>query len=222
LVGGYAAQYKDWRWTQWSILFIMVAAYIVAVPMSETYKKIILQQRAKRLGLPPPPRQGPTGVAALKLIFTVTLVRPVHMLFTEPIVTFTSIYSAFNFAVLFTFFAAFPLIFRKAYGFDASETGLTFLAIGIGVLISAATLIIIDRIVYMGLHRRIVRAGGTTVPPEHRLYTAMLASFGLPIGLFWFAWTARPEIHWIVPVIAAVPFAWGNWGVFVSNRCAFS
>ena len=58
------------------------------------------------------------------------------------------------------------------------------------------------------------RAG--IVPPEHRLYAAMMGSFGLPIALFWFGWTSRVDIHWISPVLAAIPFAWGNICVFVS------
>ena len=40
-------------------------------------------------------------------------------------------------------------------------------------------------------------------------------SLGLPIGIFWFAWTSRREVHWISPVLAIIPFAWGNLCVFV-------
>jgi hypothetical protein len=36
------------------------------------------------------------------------------------------------------------------------------------------------------------------------------------IGLFWFAWTARHDVHWISPVLAAIPFAWGNLCIFIS------
>jgi hypothetical protein len=32
----------------------------------------------------------------------------------------------------------------------------------------------------------------------------------------WFAWTARRSIHWASPVLAAVPFAWGNLCIFLS------
>ena len=56
------------------------------------------------------------------------------------------------------------------------------------------------------------------VAPEHRLYAAMLGSFGVPLGLFWFAWTARSEVHWISPILAAIPFGWGNLMVFVCTR----
>ena len=39
-------------------------------------------------------------------------------------------------------------------------------------------------------------------PPEPRLYPSMLGSLILPAGLFFFAWTARFSIHWMVPIVA--------------------
>ena len=105
-LGGFAAQHKGWRWTQWLILFITVPTYLYSFGMKETYKKIILQKRAKKLGLPPPPN-GLTGLAATRFLITVTLFRPIKMLFTEPIVFFFSMYTGFNFSVLFGFFDAF-------------------------------------------------------------------------------------------------------------------
>lgn len=42
----------------------------------------------------------------------------------------------------------------------------------------------------------------------------MIGSAGLPAGLFWFGWTARPDMHWLCPVVAIVPFAWGNFCLF--------
>ena len=34
--------------------------------------------------------------------------------------------------------------------------------------------------------------------------------------LVWFALTAKPSVHWIVPVLAGIPFAFGNVTVFIS------
>ena len=45
----------------------------------------------------------------------------------------------------------------------------------------------------------------------------MLGSFMLPIGLFWFAWAPNKDVHWIVPVLAGVPFGWGCLGIFVRS-----
>lgn len=215
-LGGFVAQYKDWRWTQWITLFVMLGSYAFSIPMEETYKKIILQKRAKKLGIEPPKQMVPPGLAAVKFIITVTLLRPLMMIFTEPIVTFMSLYNAFTFSILFAFFEAFPLVFGGIYGFSVSQVGLAFLAIGLGVLFAVGTALFFNQKFYLKQHERVIARGGTVVAPEHRLYAAMVGSFGITIGLFWFAWTSRASVHWIVPIIATIPFAWGNTSIFVS------
>ena len=215
-LGGYAAQNKGWRWTQWLILFVMIPVYISSLGMKETYKKMILQKRAKKLKVPAPP-EGPTGGAAIKNLITVTLVRPAKMLVVEPIVFFFSLYVAFNFSVLFGFFDSFPIVFGEIYHFNTGLTGLTFLGIGLGCVLGALTTLIVNKRWYNPLYVKSLSEGKTGfVTPEHRLYSAMMGSFGIPVGLFWFAWTARADVHWISPVLATIPFAWGNLSVFTA------
>ena len=215
IIGGYAVTKKGWPWTEWTLLFFTAASLLYCLPMKETYKKIILQNRAKKLGIPPPPK-GPTGAAGLKFLLVITLFRPVHMLFAEPIVAFFSLYIGFNFSVLFGLFDAFPIVFEGVYGFSVEKAGLPWLGVLVGVTLATITLIILDRCCYrkqFELSRRLGKGG--LVAPEHRLYGAMAGSLGVSIGLFWFAWTARHDVHWIIPVVASVPFAWGNLCVFV-------
>jgi MFS family permease len=214
-LGGFVAQYKNWQWTQWITLFIIAIAYISSLGMQETYKKIILEKRAKRLGIEPPKATLPPGLAGLKVMMTVTLLRPISMLFTEPIVLFMSLYTAFAFSILFAFFPAFPLIFGGLYGFTVSQVGLAFLAVAVGVVIGTITAIVIDSYMYQNRFQQAVLEGKGVVAPEHRLYAGMFGSFGIPIGIFWFAWTSRSSVHWIVPIIGSVPFAWGNLSIFV-------
>jgi MFS family permease len=216
-VGGFAVMAKGWRWTQWPVLMIGLAALIFGAFQEETYKKIILQRRAKKLDIPPPPNPLPPGLARVKFLLFVTVFRPIRMLVTEPIVAYFSIYTAFNFSVLFGFFDAFPIVFQGVYHFNIGESGLTFLGIGLGCSIATGVFIVTDRLTYRK-KTLAARAKGdmSPLPPEQRLHSAMLGSFLLPISLFWFAWTAREDIHWIVPLIATVPFGIGNMLVFCS------
>lgn len=194
--GGFVTQYKGWTWTQWTLLFLSLPVYIYTLRMKETYKKIILQNRAKRLHLPPPTKIGPSGLAGIKFLFTVTLFRPIYMICHEPIVFFMSLYTGFNFSVLFGFFDAFPVVFRGVYHFNTGLSGLVFLGIGLGTLLAVVTAIVTNKMWYHKEHLRSQRDGRAgIVAPEHRLYAAMFGSFGLPIGLFWFAWTAQSDIH---------------------------
>ena len=216
VIGGFAAQFKGWRWTQWCTIFVAVAAYATVLPMRETYKKVILTRRAKKLGLSPPPTAQVKGLAYIKMLLTITVARPLIMLTTEPIVMCFSLYNAFTFSVLFAFFAAYPYTFEKVYHFDTWQYGLTFLGIGVGVVSAVATAVAADRLIYMRHHRKALEAGKHMAAPEHRLYVGMMGAFGVPIGLFWFAWSARSEVHWISPVLAGIPFAWGNLCIFVA------
>lgn len=51
--------------------------------------------------------------------------------------------------------------------------------------------------------------------PEARLPHLMLLSWLIPIGLFWFAWTSAPSIHWASCIVAGVPFGIGFVALFL-------
>lgn len=139
----------------------------------------------------------------------------------KPVVFFLSLYTAFTFAILFLFFAAIPYVFeRPPYRFTISQTGLIFLSIGLGVCLASITGLVIDTKLYQVKHREAVSTGQMHAQPEHRLYNAMIGSLGIPVGLFWFAWTANAGVHWAVLAVGAIPFAWGNLCLFVSENTA--
>ena len=213
VIGGFVVENKDWQWTQWTLLFFVAASMLLSVGMKETYKKTLLERRAKFRGIMLQ-KTGPQGIEALKFLLTVTLFRPIRMLFVEPIVAFFSFYVAFNMGVVFGFFDAFPIVFAGVYHFNSGEDGLTFLGLGVGFCLGVVTFLVVDQFTYQKHYHKSLREGREgAVLPEHRLYSAMIGSIALPISLFWFAWTAK--IHWLSPVFASIPFAWGNFLVFV-------
>lgn len=216
VIGSFVTVRKDWRWTQWTTIFFTVFAFIFLVAPRETHKNTLIRRRNKKLGISPPPSPFPNAGAKFKFLLTVTLFRPIHMLLTEPIVGFLSFYVAFNFAVLYVFFAAYPYVFETVYNFNIEDSGLVFLGIGVGSLVAFVTCWICDRYLYQPQVRKSHAEGRNgVVAPEHRLYPAMMGSFGLPISLFWFAWTARKDISWASPVVSGIPFAWGNLCIFI-------
>ncbi|KAF1348047.1 hypothetical protein BDV97DRAFT_400233 [Delphinella strobiligena] len=74
----------------------------------------------------------------------------------------------------------------------------------------------------MGAILFIILAGGKSKPdqddaePEERLKVAFIGAFALPIGIFWFAWTNGPSVHWMASVAAGAPFGFGMVLVFLS------
>jgi hypothetical protein len=185
-------------------IFLTVAAFIFSMFTKETYKKIIRKYRAKANGEPLQP--GPSGFALLKFIIGVVLFRPIHMLLTEPIVISFAVYISFNFAILFRFLTLIPLIFSRVYNFSNAQSGLPFIAIAVGCLLSLLTRSLLGRTLYQQKqHRKCVREERKGIPPEYRLYGAMVGSIGLLISLFWFARTSQKSVHWIVPIMGLVP-----------------
>ncbi|KAG9228095.1 putative polyamine transporter 4 [Amylocarpus encephaloides] len=216
LIGAYIIhQYNDnWRWSQWVAIIIAGPMLILAAFMKETSKVQILHLRHKANGYQKPAHQaGDTRILLRKLRLAIT--RPMHMMLFEPTVALLSLYTGFAFAMMFSFFGSYSYVFQKIYHFNSREVGLTFLGILVGFLFAVGTFGVFDATIF---RKEMVKAAakGERPAPEHRLYTAMFGSVMLPIGLFWFAYAPRENVHWIVPLLAGVPFGWGCLGIFVS------
>lgn len=213
VIGGFVSEKKDFRWLEWIILFMIAFNYLYALPQSETYKKTILQERNRLEG-----RREPSTPSKFKLpssaVVQRIVLKPFKMLFVESIVLFMTIYMAFNFAVFYSFFAAFPYIFGGQYHFTLGQEGLTFISIALGCVIGFLAVVYIDRRTYPALE---AKYGVGSVPPEFRLYGAMVGCALNPISLFWFGWAADAGVYWLSPVIAAVPFAVGNIMIYSSG-----
>lgn len=83
---------------------------------------------------------------------------------------------------------------------------MTFLSLGVGVILGCAACIIVDKLTYPKLT---IKYDGK-VPPEYRLICACVGCFLNPISLFWFGWTADKQVSWPVPVVGAIWFGMGN------------
>lgn len=202
----------SWRWAFWLSLVIAGVTWPCLLFSPETYGPVILKKRAASL------RQetGDSNIVApielentnLKELVTVVLTRPMRMLCFEAIVLCSCLYLAFAYAIFYMFFQAFPIVFQGTYGFNAGEEGLTFLPIGVGAIVACGVYLWWDRIL-SNAKARDPPAQWTKKEEYRRLPLACLGGPLFVISLFWLGWTARPEIHWIVPTLAALPFGMG-------------
>lgn len=212
VMGGFAVSAYNWKWTMWISLMLSGVTLPFIIWMPETYKRTIMKRKAKKSGIKIAKPKMKLG-GFLKLIFLMTVARPMEMLFVrEPIVIVFSIYSAFVFAILFGFFEAYPVIFQGVYHFSHGDGGLAFLGIGVGLLIAVAIFIYIDRKLYFPIQpdgTRIAKdENGKPIFPaaETRLLPAKIGAVLLPLSLFWQAWTAREGVHWMAPLAAGALF----------------
>jgi hypothetical protein len=101
-------------------------------------------------------------------------------------------------------FGAFPIVYQQNRGWNEGLGGLSFMGIMVGMII-AIIYTIPDNKRYL---RSMDRHAGFA-PPEARLPPVMLAAICIPVGLFWFAWTNDPSIHWMASIAAGIPFGFG-------------
>lgn len=134
---------------------------------------------------------------------------------------FWNIYVAIVYGILYLCFTAYPIVFGDIRGWSLGLSGLAFLGIGIGVLITIACEPFVRRLI--NSHELDPETG--KVHPEAMVSFVCICSILIPIGELWFAWTCAPaSIHWIVPLLAGIPFGAGNTGVFIyaSNYLTYS
>jgi len=209
LIGGFLVKSKGWRWTQWTTLFFIVVFYVPIIFTKESYKKTILQRRARKLGFDYPTANR-TLPQSIKYFTTTLFLRPLHMIATEPIVTLVCLYNGFMFGLLYTMVVATPWVFQHYYGFELTGQSLSFLGLIMGTIFAPLPLILIDLYIYQPRLKRwkakshVTNNGSSEAaqfPPENRLFPAMLGSCLLPSCLLGFAWTARPSVHYVVPMM---------------------
>jgi len=205
IVGNFAVHVKGWRWTMWELFWLgSFTCVFLFFFFPETSSSNILYRRARRL-------RYVTGDQRLKAhseieaesltgrdIAIDVLVRPFTLNFQEPIVLVLNLYSALLYATFYLWFESFPIVFIGIYHFRPQLLGLAFLGIMGGIFV-----ILPPYFLYIYYVESKMYDEDGKIKPEKRMPVAMFASLLAPISLFWFGWSARSSIHWIVPILGS-------------------
>ncbi|KZF26428.1 putative caffeine resistance protein 5 [Xylona heveae TC161] len=214
LIGGFAAQAKGWRWTIWELTWLSSFSLVfLFFFFPETSPANILYRRAHRLRklTGNPSLKSEAEIAAEQFtpreIALMVLVRPFTLNFQEPIVLALNLYIALIYGLLYIWFESFPLVFIGIYHFNLGQLGLAFIGILVGALLTLPFMVW-----YLAAKQVKYFNEKGEIKPEKRLQIAMVGAFAIPICLFWFGWSARPSIHWIMPIIGS---GWFSVGAFL-------
>jgi MFS family permease len=178
----------------------------------ESYAPVLLERRTRE-------RQKQTGNPSLyhkysnnltkSEIFWRAIARPLTMLFTSPIVFLTSVYVGLVYGYTYLLFTSFERAFQTIYAFPTQIIGLTYLGFGIGC---ATGLVIVG----VASDRMVAHySKGTEWKAEYRLIPLLPGSLLVPLGLFWYGWSAEAKTHWIVPIIGTAWVGLGTLAVFM-------
>ncbi|MCJ1438100.1 MFS siderochrome iron transporter 1 [Xylographa pallens] len=222
IIGGFVGETVGWRWTEGVIAIFSGSLWLVgAFTIPETYPPVLLRKRAAALSkatgkIYRSKMELSSTKPSLTKAFKVALSRPWILLCLEPIVLLLSIYMSIIYGTLYLMFGAFPIVYQENRGWSEGIGGLAFVGVAIGML-AGVIYTIPDNKRYNRAADKATADGSTTgAPPEARLPPGIIGCVLLPVGLFWFAWTNGPSVHWIVSIIATVPFGMGMVLVFLS------
>lgn len=220
LLSGFAVPAKGWRWSLWEIVWIagpVLVGMFILVP--ETSTPNILLRRAARLRkltgddrLRSQSEIDQKGLDPTAVVID-ALIKPIEITVKDPAIAFVNLYTSLVYGIYYSFFEVFPLVYPVMYGFSLGIIGVVFLcilvacALGVAVYMAYLYYYLVPDIMKNGLRAQ-----------ETRLQPALIAAFGPPIGLFIFAWTANPDIHWIASVIGITVY--GS-SVFIVMQCIF-
>ncbi|KAG2039238.1 major facilitator superfamily domain-containing protein [Suillus americanus] len=220
-----ASPHLGWRWVQWvHAMFTGAFALGVILVMSETRSSIILAHIAmdtrKTTGDPRYRSSAEIDKPSMSSLIKTSCTRPLYLLLTEPIVQSVSLWVGFVWGVVYCLLESVTAEFQSVYNFSVRDTGF--------VLLCQRKVIILHTCSASDLlpqqcrrHHRFFgeHVSGNLVPgQEARLYMPCIAAVVLPVSMFIYAWTASPNIPWIVPLIGLTAFMSG---VFVIYQVSF-
>jgi hypothetical protein len=86
--------------------------------------------------------------ASLGKMIAISISRPFHLLFTEPVVFFFSLWVSFAWGILYLTFGSIPFVFQLVYGWSLEQAGYAFVSLVIGAILATAIGIWQEQILY--------------------------------------------------------------------------
>ena len=219
LVGGGLSQAAGWPWLFWDVsIFDSALITIFAIFAREPYEPVLLARKSKKLRKSTGrdyrtkcERSHPKFSQKLR----VSMMRPVKLFFTSPIILMLSLLTSYSFAVYIIALTTFSTMWQQEYGQSKTTSSLHYIAIALGSTVgSQVTGPLID-IVWAHLKKK---NNGATAP-EYRVPMMIPGIFIMPFGLFLYGWSVERHLHWVVVDLGA---ALMSGGMMSSSSAMFS
>ncbi|CAD6593498.1 MAG: hypothetical protein ASARMPRED_007577 [Alectoria sarmentosa] len=181
IAGGFLVQYTSWRWCFYVVSIAGGTIQIFGFPFfRETYVPVLLQRRCKRLRKSTRNSDFYTQHDSVSLpqLLRTSLVRPLKLLGTQPIVQVWSLYCAYLYGILYLLIATFPTVWTDIYGETVSIGSLNYISlfVGMGIASQVGTRLA-DR-----YYRKSVERNGGQSRPEFRLPVLIIGACTVLVG----------------------------------------
>lgn len=217
VLSSFSVMNENWRWSMWEILWMTSIFFIFwFIAMPETSEANILLRRARRLrkatgnpNLWSQSELNQKSMTASRVVWD-ALVKPLEITFKDPAILFTSVYSGIIYGLYYSFFESFPLVYQGMHGFNLGEVGVAFLSIAVGASLG---MVFYETLLLLVIIPELRKNG--MGPQEDVLKLALINVIVLTISMFGFAWTSKPDIHWIVPCVFVALFCFSAYLVIL-------
>ena len=195
------------------IFYIQLIVYGSLFPLfilliKETRSSVILRRHAKQSRS----HSGKVGATSVRppLLGTLrkAITRPAYLLFTEPVLLASTLWSAFSFGTVYLFTQSVEQVFTELYQWPAYKTSYVQGAVVIGEILGWVASLYGSHLFLKSAERN-EECPGRPIP-EARLYVSIFGSFfGMSGGMFVYAWTSYPDFPWIAPAIGLAMVGFG-------------
>jgi MFS family permease len=210
IAGGFITENTTWRWVFYATTITdgLIQAFGLFF-LQETYPPVLLERKKEKL-------IKETGNTAL---FTewdnpnrtiiqslkTALARPFRLLATQIIIQILAIYMAYLYGIMYLVLSTFPTLWTNVYHESIGIGGLNYISLGAGLFIGTQVCAPSQDRIYRVLKKRNNGVG----KPEFRVPLMFPGAFCVPVGLFWYGWSAEAKLHWIMPNIGVAIFGIG-------------
>ena len=197
--------------------------------MQETWAPKLLLAKARKLRAETKDDRWKTQYEIEHKTLTTVLVRgiarPFILIGTQPIVQVLALYMAYLYGVFCKFtsedflfacksltfptdlvLGSFSNLWTSRYNESVGIAGLNYISISLGAVVGSLVGGYTNKRIYTSMKAKNNNVG----KPELRLIVMIPGSLLVPIGLFWYGWSAQERVHWIVPNLGILVYLAGG------------
>ncbi|KAJ5939663.1 hypothetical protein N7466_002797 [Penicillium verhagenii] len=214
ILGGVISQNLRWEWSFWILsLFEAVITLLGLIFFTETYTPTLLRrkaaaQRNDASSSPSPSRtvQAQEFYHDLTRRLKPSILRPMLMLTQRPVVQVVSFINALAFGIYCLMLSTYASLWTERYNENETISSLNYIAIAIGTTIATQ----IGGHTMDWIYRNLKKRNKGQARPEYRAPFLVPGVVLVPIGLFWYGWSADQAISWVMVDAGAAIFTCGS------------
>lgn len=209
IAGGFISENTTWRWVFWAVTIATAVVQAVGlIYLQETWAPKLLEQKTKKLrketGNQDLYAEVSNTQSPVKKLET-SLARPFRLMFTQPIIIALALYMAYLYGLVYLVISSFAALWTSGeyYNESVGIGGLHYIALGLGYGLGTQITAPLNDYLY----KKMCARNGGVGRPEFRIPLMVFPAIFVPVGLFWYGWSAEARLFWIMPDIGAAILA---------------